>query len=377
MKGIITDLDKGFYEDCRQKHLDPLTQMTRIIKPEPAEIADTRRRLSLKLLDFDPDGERRLRSAPMLAAIDKAAYQLCGLEKEMAARGITGSDTVEKAFFSSANGPNQPLFPVWLAGNIIAGQLATSLVPVLAAAMVTIDSHVQEKVTISDSKATRELKHIGEGDDLPKTTISHTGASVQLSKYGRMIEATYESVKLMHLDILALTVMRMGSQIGIDQTDDLIEVLISGDGTSGSAMSTIGNDVAGTTDYDDYVKLFLTFPIGYKWRQGIISDTQIRTQLSITEFKDPTAGMNFQGTGMLPGPLGVQYHRWNSPSGQAFTTTDILAVDNTQAVVGLREGDMLEEADKLIDKQIHRRTLSEWVGFMKWDNNASQLLRNT
>ena len=32
-----------------------------------------------------------------------------------------------------------------------------------------------------------------------------------------------------------------------------------------------------------------------------------------------------------------------------------------------REGDLLEEADQLIDKQIHRRTMSEWAGFMVWD----------
>ncbi len=44
------------------------------------------------------------------------------------------------------------------------------------------------------------------------------------------------------------------------------------------------------------------------------------------------------------------------------------------AVALFREGDLLEESDQLIDKQLHRRSMSEWAGFMKLDGSATACL---
>ena len=41
-----------------------------------------------------------------------------------------------------------------------------------------------------------------------------------------MLEVTYEAVRLLHLDIVGLQMERIGRQMGIDQTDDCIEVLL-------------------------------------------------------------------------------------------------------------------------------------------------------
>ena len=103
----------------------------------------------------------------------------------------------------------------------------------------------------------------------------------------------------------------------------------------------------------------------------------MRAILNLPEFKDPVAGVRFTREGVLPGPMGASWHRWTSTNAAAFGTDRILAVDDRFAVVLYREGDLLEEADQLIDKQIHRRTLSEWIGFAKMDNAGSQALKLT
>jgi hypothetical protein len=373
-RGIVKDLDKGFYDVARQQNLHPLTYLTDLVKPEPPEVQAVEARVRQRLRHHSQLAPELI-EGPMQARIGEVAYMMAGLEKELEARGIRGDQTVEQAFFTSSNGPNQPLFPVFLASKIIAGQLATSLVPFLIAADITQGSHVVEKVTINDTTETRQLKLTGEGVDLPKTSISPANANITLYKYGRLLEVTYEAVRLLHLDIVGLQMQRIGQQIGIDQSDDCVETLLAGDGSANSAVSYITAEAVGVLDYDELVRLFLQFPIGYTMKHAVLNDALLRTLLNMAEFKDPQAGFSFQRTGTIPGPMGAVYHRWTSTGSAAFGTDRILAVDNMGSAVLYREGDLLEEADRLIDKQLHRRTMSEWVGFMKWDNNATQALK--
>lgn len=367
--GHIIEVDKGFYQEARRKGVAPLTYLTQQVNPEPPEVQERFTRLCRRFRQAD-DGSTRAQM------VWQFAYDLTGLEKELEHRGHcvkgVGSEKVDKVFFSSAN--DTALFPAFLASQVIAGILATSLVPFLTAAEERINSHVAEKITINDTASHRTLRWIGEGVDLPKTKILRTDASIKLYKYGRMLEASYESIRLMKVDIFGLMLQRMGMQIGIDQTDDLIETLIAGDGTTGSALTDTDAEVTGTFDYDELIRLRLAFPIGYEMQHCITNDTQLRAMLNMPEFKDPTAGFNFQRTGQFVDALGSMWHRWTSTGSASFSTDRILAVDSRGAAILVREGDLLEESDQLIDKQLHQRTMSEWCGFMKWDVSASQCL---
>jgi hypothetical protein len=368
MKGIVKDIDKGFYEEARQKNVHPLTLLTQLVNPEPPEIDRIAERMLARC-------GWKWAGTPYEDRVRDWAYMVAGLEKELEVRGISRSDTVEKAFFASSNAAGtQGLFPAFLASQIIAGQLAVSLVPVCCLSEVRINSHVQEKVQITDTTSTRQTRHITEGQDMPKTTIAKLQGSIALQKYGRMLEATYETVRLMHLDIISLQLQRMGRQIGIDETDDMIETMQAGDGNAGSANTPVAVQTAGTLTYTDVVSLWQQFPIGYEMRQVITNDTELKNILTMAEFKDPMAGFHFARTGVLPGPLGSTWHRWTSTGSATFGTNRILAVDDRLAMVLYREGDLLEEADQLIDKQIHRRTMSEWVGFMVWDPAGIQVM---
>jgi hypothetical protein len=368
MANGIVSLDKGFYQEARSKGLPPLTYLTELVNPEPPEIEAVAQRCLARFGQRD-DGTARARR------VRQYAYDIAGLEKELSVRGVRtsgpGAHTVEK-LFSSTN--QTPLFPVYLASQIIAGQLAGGLISSLVATDITINSHVAEKITITDTATDRSLRLVAEGTDLPKTKIQRAEGSISLTKYGRLLEVTYESVRLMQLDILGLMLQRIGMQIAVDQTDDLIETLIAGDGTAGSAVVDTDAEVSGTLDYDELVRLRLAFPIGYEMTDAITNDANMRTLLNMSEFKDPMAGFSFQRTGDLGAPLGARWHRWTSTGSASFSTDRILAVDNRGAAALFREDALLEESDQLIDKQLWRRTVSEWVGIMKLDNNATQCL---
>lgn len=367
VKEFLKNVDKGFYHDARKEGLTPGQFLARQVEPAEAEVEKVCARLFKQYRVEDDGGYRSI-------AIREFAEEKAALNTVFRERKIRRNDTVDKAFFASDN--DSALFPVFLATQIIAGQLAGSLVPRLAATEERIDAAVAEKITMNESETDRQLKFTGEGAELPKTKLSRAEGQVQLFKYGRVLEWTYESARRMKLDIISLFLQRMGIQMGIDETDDLIEVLIGGDGTSGSAVVDTDAEVSGTLDYDELIRIFQAFPKGYRMTDAVINDTNIRTILNMAEFKDPLIQLKFQENGIddsFP-LLGAMAHRWTSTNSTAFSTDRILAVDRRFAVKVLTEGDLLDESDKIIDKQINQRAMSYWKGYMKLDNNAAQCL---
>lgn len=367
VKEFLKNVDKGFYHEARKGGLTPGQFLARQIEPTEEEVDKTFARL-LKQYKVDDDGGFRA------LTIRDFAEEKAALNAVLRERKIRRSDSVEKAFFASEN--DSALFPVFLATQIIAGQLAGSLVPRLAATEERIDSGIAEKITMNETEGDRQLKFTGEGATLPKTKLSRAEGQVQVFKYGRVLEWTYETARRMKLDIISLFLQRMGIQMGIDETDDLIEVLIAGDGTSGSAVADTDAEVSGTLDYDELIRIFQAFPKGYRMTDAVINDTNIRTILNLPEFKDPLIQLRFQENGIddsFP-ILGATAHRWTSTNATSFSTDRILAVDRRFAIKVLVEGDMMDESDRIIDKQINQRAMSYNKGYMKLDNNSTQCL---
>ena len=91
--------------------------------------------------------------------------------------------------------------------------------------------------------------------------------------------------------------------------------------------------------------------------------------LAIKEFQNPMTGLNFQGTGVLSNPLGAKLIKSSAvPEGK------IIALDRRFALEQVVARDVSVEADKLIDKQINRATITTITGFAKIFKDASVVL---
>lgn len=383
---FLKNMDKGFYSEARAKQMTPGAYLAQQVNPEEPEVTRTYTRLLKKLRGQDDGGffaQQVYEYAREVTALGK-----CFEERDIRVKGAYVHPT-ERFFvaekyvsgdqkgttFASTN--DSVLFPAFLATEIIMGLLATSLVPRIGAMEERIEAHVAEKLTMTETAADRQFKLTGEGTQIPKTKISKAEGNVRLYKLARMLEYSYEAARLQRLDVIGAFLQRMGEQMGIDGTDNLIDNLIVGDGTSGSAVVDTDAEVTGTFDYDEIIRLRQAFPLGYRMTNAITTDAQIRTILNMAEFKDPQSGaVRFQDGGLTDEfPLvGATWHRWTSTGSSAYSTDRILAVDNRRAIKVLTEGDFLEESDKLIDKQLHQRTMSIWQGYMKLDNSATQCL---
>jgi hypothetical protein len=378
MTQLIKDLDRGFHHEidaqrrveCGVTGFGYFSKLAaqRGLAPDSKE-ADLREREFCKRFGVtDPYGnfaERVRGYARQTWALEMALHEL-GLRVKGPEADVLGK------FFSTT--ASTVLFPVFVEAQVVAGQLLTSLVPLAVAQEVTVNSHTAEHLAMSEAQGDRRTTASGEGARGATVIIRTADRTVKLEKYQAELNASYEALRLQRLNVVALFLQRLGAQIGIDETDDLIQVAIAGDGNAASAVTDTDAEVSGVLDYDELIRLSLAFPKGYEFRLAVVNDVNLRTILNMTEFKDPLAGFNYQGTGRMPSPIGAEWHRWTSTGSSAFSTDRILALDTRLALVQYTEQGVMTESDRLIDRQFERTVISKWTGFGKLDYSATQCL---
>jgi len=378
MLRLVRGLDRGFHHEVdAQRRADGGTTgfgclarlaAERGLAPDGKE-TETRERAFLQRFGV-ADGESAYGERVRKYARDTWALDLALAELGLRTRGPE-ADALGKFFVSGAAAV---LFPTFVEAEAVAGLLLTSLVPFAVAQEVTVNSHTAEHLALTDTEGDRRTSRSGEAARAATVTLRTADRTIRLEKYQAVLNASYESLRLQRLNVVRLFLQRLGTQIGVDETDDLIETAIAGDGNPGSAVADTDAEVSGTLDYDELIRLSLAFPKGYQLGLAVVNDTHLRTILNMAEFKDPLAGFNFQRHGRLPGPLGADWHRWTSTGSAAFSTDRILALDPRLALVQYTEQGVLTETDRLIDRQLERTVVSKWTGFGKLDYQATQCL---
>jgi hypothetical protein len=383
LKAILSNMDKGFYREARKQDV-PLAGYAYLSRqmadkglyPSEDEMVSRVKALAVSL-GYPADTANKV--SPMARQkLEDFAYQTWALERAFAEQGIrvkgAGADRLEKFFATTSSAV---LFPAYVETQIIMGMLADAILSDLVAVETNIDSDTYRGLNWTDVEADQQLKEVLEGAKLPTTKITTADTVVYVKKFGRMLEATYEALRRQQINVVSLMLQRIGQRMQLDETDWAIQTLIAGDGNTGSAITNandIDADVQGTLDYDELTKLYLAFGSGYQMTTAVCRQANIRTILNMSEFKDPMAGFSFQRNGVLPGPMGATWRRWDSTGATAFTALSVLAIDSRYALQQVTEQGVTTEADRLIDCQIERTAISKTSGFKKLDYAAVQVL---
>jgi len=278
------------------------------------------------------------------------------------------ADPIGKFFASTSS---SVLFPHYVETQVRAGMLAESLLPEITATETYIDSHTYDGAWLSDTEPDRQLHRIAEGARIPTVRLTVSDHTVRLRKFGWLLHASYEALRLQRSNVVSVWLQRIGAQIAIDESNEALSTLISGDGNSNALVAT-ESEVSGTLDYDEMVRLWLAFPGGYRCRRIIVGDTLLRTVLNMDEFQNPAAGFSFQASGDLVSPVGAKLLRWGSTA--VLPADYVLGVDERFALEQVTEHGVITEVDRLIDRQIESTSVTKWSGFVKLDTSASQAL---
>lgn len=81
------------------------------------------------------------------------------------------------------------------------------------------------------------MARIAEGTEVPAIKLENTEKQITLKKTGRRIDATYESLRQLPIDLLAYYVQRVAIKVEADKVNKIIATLIAGDGNSGTAAT--------------------------------------------------------------------------------------------------------------------------------------------
>lgn len=260
-------------------------------------------------------------------------------------------DRVEKFFVTTESAV---LFPEFVKRAIVQGMEESNLEGFVAVKTHS-DCNQYRGYTVTDT-GTFTTK-ISEGNALPESSIKESVNSVSLLKFGRLITASYEAVRLQRLDVFALTLRSIGKKLA--------------DAMAVSALNTIKAgcievDIEGSAlAYSDIVKLYGLFA-DYNMNTLVASPKNAALILTMPEVQD-SLRVDENGNVILPfGTVLIKSSQVND-----YT---ILGFDRNYAVEMITSSDLVMECDKLIDRQLDAFTVSMNLGFKTFIADAARAL---
>ena len=282
-----------------------------------------------------------------------------------------GSDSVEK-FFRTTD--SAVLFPEYVSRSVKTGMEEGNILPSITASVTRFDGMDYRSVYSTATEDAKSLKRVEQGSEIPQTEIRTQEHLVRLHKRGRMLVASYEAIRFQRLDLFAVMLRQIGSQIMRMHLDDAISVIVNGDGNSNGAVKyTVGTDVdtsgtKGTLTYTALLEFWSKFD-PYNMNTMLVSPAVMLKMLSLSEFQNPLTGLNFQGTGELTNPLGARLIKTSAaPEGR------IIGLDRNYALEMIQASDVEVEYDRLIDRQLERAAITSISGFAKLYAGAAKIL---
>ena len=286
------------------------------------------------------------------------AYAECLQEAGIKAFGAR-ADKMEKYFqFSDTD----VLFPEYFSNQVYAGMLKEDIVPLISMGETVIDGVNYHKIYLEDVEGDRQLGEVAPREEFGETKIIVAKQSIYLTKYGRYITVSYEDIKFQRLNIFGRALQRIGQQIAIDRSDDMIYTAINGDGNSNTPGTTIQPATTAMIGTADVIEWATGMPTPYKMnihvgRKALL----IKYYTNLADFDNPIATWGFMGIDL---PRTIEWDR------SVLTTDYIMGFDSRYAIEHLTTGAVLTESEKLIRKQISGTAVSHRDAFSVFDKNA-------
>ena len=274
-----------------------------------------------------------------------------------------GSDAVEK-FFATTD--SAVLFPEYVSRAVRQGIEEANHLDRIIATKTNINSLDYRTIASVPTDEEKELKDVAEGAQIPETVVHTQNNLVTLKKRGRMLVASYEAIRFQRLDLFTVTLRQIGAYIARTQFKDAVNVLINGDGND-NAAAEIAPATQGTISYADLISLWNSFS-PYDMNTLIASPDVTAKLLTMPEFRDAPAGLNFHGKGSMITPLGAQLIKSND------INSKIIALDKNCALEMVTAGGVHTDFDRLIDRQLERAAITQISGFAKIFADASKVM---
>lgn len=318
-----------------------------------------------------PEGEK-------LDAFQRALKQEGIFTKSIYDKGISASDV--EAFYRTEE--SRFLFPEYIARSVREAIVQDTMLPYLVGVFTTIDSDTYRTFYVDDQPAKQKKKRVTEAAELPRVKITGRDQVVKIYKFGRAIEASYEVLRRMKIDMLALHLRRMAMQVAKDKVEEIINVIVNGDGNNNAAPVIKSSVLVGSATTLT-AEVFLRFLMEFEEFpcNTIIADKAGFINIVLAELpslstadvlkilaQGTSVGINLTAPQMPSGAVRLFWHK-------DVGAKKIIGINNQFAIEQVTEaGSDIYEAGKFIERQTEILTLSETNGYAKVFNEATKVL---
>jgi hypothetical protein len=321
--------------------------------------------------------------------------KLDAFERLMKEAGILTKSVRDKNLFSSKveafyrTNESKILFPEYVARTLVQAMTEYPIFKYLVATRTPIDSNVYKASYLDwndkDNKKAVEMRRVVEATDLPVARLKLGETAITLYKYGRAVEASYEALRRMSLELFERHINKIGVEAANNKISEILTVIKDGDGNNNAALTHKVKDFDATATAitrTAWIKFLLKFyPYG--------CDTVVANVdglLQILEVLYPKFEVAGKMDELLANGLNV---KTTLPQGLVANTTllyhpDIAKIGGKEAVYGITRdncieeifevGSSISEADKFIKNQTQLLTVSENSGFRKIFTDSARIL---
>ena len=281
-----------------------------------------------------------------------------------------------EAFFSDPS--NRVLFPEFVSTTYkdqerdLAGPYFVTISELVTNREGTDSNAYRTGIINSGQSKSLEFGEVAEGGELPRYKVKLSDQAINLTKYGGILEMTYESVRRASLPILARYLSKIAQAEQYRKVKNALSVALNGDGNSNPAPNTAS--AGANWAFEDLIDLMVEGANGGIMFDFIVGETADITQVvKLAQFTDVAAtaqGADFRDTGRLPAPLGLDL-KIAIPDSVLDGSKKLMGIDRGSALVEVFEnGSQITETDKLITTQFEQIAISENLAYAKPDING-------
>lgn len=301
-------------------------------------------------------------------------------------RAATGRDVMTRTLYTSNDSVVGNLAHAYTdAAGARVKQIAPAIpLAQLVATTTSIDTDSYRAYYLTDVVAESRKVRVSEGSEVPTAKLTGGEHTIQLLKYGRTLEATYESLRRSPIDRLALHIARLSVQNEADKVAAAITILVNGDGNANTAATNYNLTAldTGTTANNMTLKAWLSFKM--KFANPYMVDVALAQEVdALTLMLLNTGSANvplvqvqaaagYGGfTQINPGLRDNVALGWTSDA----PANKVVGIDTRFALERVIEiGANIEEVTRWATRQTQALTMTEVEGFAVFDANATKTL---
>lgn len=255
----------------------------------------------------------------------------------------------------------------------------------LVAVTTPITGNVYRAVYIEDvDPSQKRLTRVTETAEIPRVVFKSASRDVNLYKYGRVIEASYEVLRRQRLDRVAIEIAMIAVQVENDKVAAVLDVIVNGDGNAGTAAPVTALTTLDSTTTAGKPTLAAWIAARMLFQNPYTMKVLLGQQGPITQAMLINTGSANIPLMIISGYLGLgQFNLLNSTlrDGVGYgVTADAPAnkwvtIDNARAIERVYElGANITEMERFTTKQTETLTMTEIEGYAVLDKRAAHVV---